>query len=107
MCDRATPKNDEKKAVNIFLLFENYEKLSQNEILKLAGYFNFTFTKTFLIYSKKVKSLLNKIFPTSDKENEQVIGQFAKKYDIRREQKLDSLQGLTISVYWKLLTLDS
>ena len=46
-----------------------------------------------------VLTLLNEIFSTSDKENEQVIEQFAKEYEIRIGQKLDSVQGLTIPIY--------
>ena len=54
-----------------------------------------------------ILTLLNEIFSTSDKENEQVKEEFEREYQIRRGQKLASLQGVTISVYWILLTLSS
>ena len=58
----------------------------------LVGYFSFTSTKAFATHSKSkiindnkltkntILTLLNETFLTSDKENEQMIEQFAKEY---------------------------
>ena len=91
---------------------KNYEKLSQNEVIKFGAMaadlqnetsdaievFQLYFYKNLFHPLKKGKTindkkltkntiltLLNKIFSTSDKENKQVIEQFAKEYEIRRE----------------------
>ena len=84
----------------------------QNETSDICGVFQLYFYKNLFEPIKKSKiindnklaintvlTLLNEIFSTSDKENEQVIEQFAKEYEIRIEQKLDSVQGLTIPIY--------
>ena len=92
----------------------------QNETPDTCGIFQLYFYKNLfdplkqskiINYNKLTKTtiltLLKEIFSTSDKENEQVKEQFAKEHETRRRQKLDAIQGLTISVYQKLLTLDS
>ena len=84
----------------------------QNETSDICGVFQLYFYKNLFEPIKKSKiindnklaintvlTLLNEIFSTSDKENEQVIEQFAKEYEIRIGQKLDSVQGLTIPIY--------
>ena len=84
----------------------------QNETSDICGVFQLYFYKNLFEPIKKSKiindnklaintvlTLLNEIFSTSDKENEQVIEQFAEEYEIRVGQKLDSVQGLTIPIY--------
>ena len=84
----------------------------QNETSDICGVFQLYFYKNLFEPIKKSKiikdnklaiktvlTLLNEIFSTSDKENEQVIEQFAEEYEIRIGQKLDSVQGLTIPIY--------
>ena len=84
----------------------------QNETSDICGVFQLYFYKNLFEPIKKGKiindnklainivlTLLNEIFSTSDKENEQVIEQFAEEYEIRIGQKLDSVQGLTIPIY--------